>query len=205
MKKILLEGTLKLVIGGIIIGVLHKYDSLLAVLLFLKIIHSIYKAKKNNTYSIIFIIGMIFTGLIGLLTEYIGTEYGHWQYHEVNTQLPNWLFFAWVGAFVLMYGIEAKINLNYPNLTNKNKQLLVLFMAFFFPSLGEMIAINLGTWTYYWPYQILNLPLLAFFGLTVIHYLIHATLTLMSKKLNITDIVFNPMLLESIKIKQTTR
>jgi hypothetical protein len=200
MKKILIEGTLKLVIGAIIIGVLHKYDTLLAVLLFLKIVHSIYKAKKNNTYGVMFTVGIIFTGLVGLLTEYIGTEYGHWHYHDVDTQLPNWLFFAWVGAFILMYGMEAKINQINPNLNPKNKQLIVLFMAFFFPSLGEMIAINLGTWTYYWPYQILKLPLLAFFGLTIIHYLIHVALSSICKKLQINDVVFNPLQLKSIKI-----
>ncbi|MEE3999264.1 hypothetical protein V1T75_02850 [Tenacibaculum sp. FZY0031] len=193
MKKILILSTLKLVIGGIIIGVFHQYDLVLAIVLGLKIIHSIYSSVKNNTYSPIFVAGLVFTGLMGVLVEHLGTTYNHWEYHDVTSQVPKWLFFGWAGAFVLMYRIEVQIYTQFPNLSNATRNSLILLMALFFPALGEMIAINLGTWTYFWPYQLFGVPLLAIVGLTFIHYFTHVAFSFISKKLGIKDVVFNPI------------
>ena len=168
MKKILILSTLKLIIGGIIIGVFHQYDLILAIVLGLKIIHSIYSSVKNNTYSPIFVAGLVFTGLMGVLVEHLGTTYNHWEYHDVASQVPRWLFFGWAGAFVLMYRIEVQIYTQFPNLSKASRNALILLMALFFPALGEMIAINLGTWTYFWPYQLFGVPFLAIVGLTFI-------------------------------------
>lgn len=201
MTKILAFSTVKLIIGGIIIGYFHQYDGLLAIVLGLKIVHSIYRTKKDNTYSPMFVAGLIFTGLMGILVEHLGTSYNHWEYHNVSSQVPKWLFFGWAGAFVLMYRIELQIYAAYPNLSTTSRNALILLMALFFPAVGEMIAINLGTWTYFWPYQIFGVPLLAIAGLTFVHYFTHLGFSYISKKLGIKDMVFNPLQLSIIKLK----
>lgn len=193
MNKILLKNTIKLSIGGIALGLLHRYDLIIAILLVLKIIHSFYKTIKNKTFSKAFVIGFILTASIGLLCEYLGTSYKFWEYHDVSVQLPRWLFFAWGAAFILLYQIEVQIHTAIPNLSHKKKKYLVLFMAGFFPTLGEMIAINLGTWTYYMPYKIFGVPLAAIIALVIIHYTVDAVLGYTSKKFNIKDIVYNPI------------
>ena len=194
MNKILLKNTIKLTIGGVALGLLHQYDLVIALLLVLKIIHSFYKSIKNQTFSILMVIGFIITALIGCTCEYYGTKLGYWEYHDVAHKMPRWLFFAWGAAFILIYQIEIQINQQVKNLSEQRKKYMILFMAAFFPTLGEMIAINLGTWTYYMPYKIFGVPLAAIFALVIIHTSVNAILKLISKKFKIKDFVFNPSL-----------
>ncbi|CAM1340677.1 hypothetical protein [Tenacibaculum amylolyticum] len=193
MKEIFLKNTIKLIIGGIAIGLLHQYDLLIAILLGLKIIHSFYKRVKTNSLSILFIIGFILTGIIGFTCEYLGTSYGYWEYHDVPYQTPRWLFFAWGAAFILIYQIEAILYQKFPNMSNRNKNLYILFIVAFFPTLGEMVAINLGTWTYYVPYKIFGVPLGAIAALIIIHATINVFLGTVGKQFGIKDIVYNPI------------
>ena len=66
-----------------------------------------------------------------------------------------------------MYQIENQVYKATPNLSDSSKKYLTLFMVAFFPTLGEIIAINLGTWTYYVPYQILGVPFAAIVALII--------------------------------------
>ncbi len=192
MQKILLINTIKLTIGGIAIGLLHPYDFILAGLLALKIAHSIYKNIKKQTFTFSLVIGFVLTGIIGIAVEHAGTPYGYWEYHNISRQVPAWIFFAWGAAFILMYQIENQVLQEVPNLSETSKKYLILFMVAFFPTLGEIIAINLGTWTYYMPYQILGVPLAAVAALIIIHSSVNAIVGITSKKLGIKDVVFNP-------------
>ncbi|CAL2076036.1 hypothetical protein [Tenacibaculum sp. 190524A05c] len=192
MQRILIKNTIKLIIGGIAIGLLHQYDLVLAILLALKIVHSFYKNIKKQTFSIALVIGFVITGIIGIAVEHAGTSYGYWEYHDISRQVPLWIFFAWGAAFILMYQIENQVYQATPTLSENSKKYLTLFMVAFFPTLGEIIAINLGTWTYYVPYQILGVPFAAIVALIIIHSSVNALLGFTSKKFGIKDMVFNP-------------
>ncbi|AUC14679.1 hypothetical protein BTO06_05780 [Tenacibaculum sp. SZ-18] len=192
MQKILIKNTIKLIIGGIAIGLLYQYGLLLAILLILKIAHSFYKNIKKQTLSIALVIGFVVTGIIGIAVEHAGTSNGYWEYHDISRQVPLWIFFAWGGAFILMYQIENQIYKSTPDLSDSSKKHLTLFMVAFFPTLGEIIAINLGTWKYYVSYQILEIPLAAIAALIIIHSSTNAFLGVTSKKFGIKDMVFNP-------------
>lgn len=67
----ILKALIKLIIAGILIGTLKKYDLIIAILLFLKIVHNIYKEiikpKKNKNW--ILLIGMLLTGFGGIVGE----------------------------------------------------------------------------------------------------------------------------------------
>lgn len=192
MKKILLKNTIKLTIGGIALGLLHQYDWLVAILLVLKITHSFYKNIKNQTFSAALVLGFLLTGCIGVICEYLGTTYHYWEYHDINRQIPLWIFPAWGAAFILMHQVEIQIHQEVHDLSDKTKQYLILFMSAFFPVLGEMIAINLGTWTYYMPYKIFGVPLAAVTALIIIHSTVSFIIKTISKKFGIRDLVFNP-------------
>lgn len=173
MLKIILKNTIKLSIGGVALGLLHQYDWLVALLLIAKIAHTYYKRKKNNTLHFKLVLGFFLTASLGLLAEFLGTEFHFWEYHDINTQLPLWLFFAWGAAFVIIYQTEEQILALNPNISSTNKNLVLLFLVAFFPTLGEIIAIQLGTWTYYMPYQILGVPIAAIIALIAIHSVIN--------------------------------
>lgn len=183
MLKIILKNTIKLTIGGVALGLLHQYDWLVALLLIAKIGHTYYKRKKNNTLHTKLVLGFFLTASLGLLAEFLGTEFHFWEYHDINTQLPLWLFFAWGAAFVIIYQTEEQIMELKPNLSKTNKNLLLLFLVAFFPTYGEIIAIQLGTWTYYMPYQILGVPVAAIVALIAIHSIINLIVNALVKKI----------------------
>lgn len=164
-------------------GLLHEYDWLIALLLIVKIIHTFYKRRKNNTLHNKLVLGFFLTATLGLIAEFFGTEFHFWEYHDINTQLPLWLFFAWGAAFIIIYQTEEQIIALNTTLSKSKKNLLLLFLVSFFPTYGEIIAIQLGTWTYNMPYQILGVPILAIFALIVIHTVINIFINFLDKKL----------------------
>jgi hypothetical protein len=189
----ILKALLKLIIAGILIGVLKEQDTLIAGILILKIIHNIYKEiiqpKTNKNWLLL--IGMLLTGFGGILGETWGVTNGYWEYHKVVRELPLWLPFAWMLAFHYLYKLERNLISLLSNKTQKNKILLAIVLALILPAFGEVITIYLGVWTYYWPFQILGVPLYAFICLVFIHMLVYTLLHFACKKYKINDIVFN--------------
>jgi hypothetical protein len=189
----ILKALLKLIIAGILIGVLKEQDTLIAGILILKIIHNIYKEiiqpKTNKNWLLL--IGMLLTGFGGILGETWGVTNGYWEYHEVERELPLWLPFAWMLAFHYLYKLERNLIPLLSNKTQKNKILLAIVLALILPAFGEVITIYLGVWTYYWPFQILGVPLYAFICLVFVHMLVYTVLHFICKKYKINDIVFN--------------
>lgn len=190
--KEIAKALLKLSIAGILIGLLKEYDLILAILLVLKILHvmyvNIYKAERKNW---ILLIGMLLTGTGGILAEHWGVSNGYWEYHEVSRDLPLWLPFAWALAFYFLYRIEVGLIKNIQHKTIKNKLIIAILLSLIIPAIGEMITINLGVWTYYWDYQILGVPLLAFACLLAFHMFIYLLLYGVCKKFKIEDLVFS--------------
>lgn len=190
--KEILKALAKLTIAGVLIGLLKEYDLILAILLLLKILHVIYKnIYKAGPKNWILLIGMLLTGVGGILAEHWGVSNGYWEYHEVSRDLPLWLPFAWALAFYFLYRIEVGLIKNIQHKTIKNKLIIAIALSLIIPAVGEMITINLGVWTYYWDYQILGVPLLAFACLLAFHMFIYLLLYTVCKKYKINDLVFS--------------
>ena len=188
----ILKAIIKLCIAGFLIGFLKSYDAIIAIILFLKILHIIYKniiiARTKNW---ILLIGMIVTGFGGIVGEKWGVSNNYWEYHEVSKELPLWLPFAWMLAFYFLYSIESRLIAFLKNKTISNKLIIAFWLSLLVPAFGEVITINLGVWTYYWPYQIFGVPLYAFICLVFVHMLVYGILSFICKKWKINDIVFS--------------
>jgi hypothetical protein len=188
----ILKAIIKLCIAGFLIGFLKSYDAIIAIILFLKILHIIYKnIIIASTKNWILLIGMIVTGFGGIVGEKWGVSNNYWEYHEVSKELPLWLPFAWMLAFYLLYSIESKLIAFLKNKTINNKLIIAFWLSLLVPAFGEVITINLGVWTYYWPYQIFGVPLYAFICLVFVHMLVYGILSFICKKWKINDIVFS--------------
>ena len=187
----ILKALVKLTIAGFLIGFLKQYDLILAILLVLKIMHVIYKnIVKSEAKNWILLIGMILTGFGGILGEFWGVSNQYWEYHEVSRDLPLWLPFAWMLAFYFLYRIESGLIPYLKNKNIKNKLIIAFWLSLIIPAFGEIITINLGVWTYYWPYQIFGVPIYAFACLVFVHMLVYLILSSICKKWKINDIVF---------------
>ena len=187
----ILKAIIKLCIAGFLIGFLKSYDAIIAIILFLKILHIIYKnIIIASTKNWILLIGMIVTGFGGMVGENWGVSNNYWEYHEVSKELPLWLPFAWMLAFYFLYSIESKLIAFLKNKTINNKLIIAFWLSLLVPAFGEVITINLGVWTYYWPYQIFGVPLYAFICLVFVHMLVYGILSFICKKWKINDIVF---------------
>ena len=189
----ILKALVKLIIAGILIGILKQYDLIIAILLFSKVIHNIYKEiirpKKNKNWLLL--VGMLLTGFGGIVGETWGVQNGFWDYHQVARALPLWLPFAWMLAFHYLYKLERNLIPLLLHQTQKNKIILAIVLALILPAFGEVITIYLGVWTYYWPFQLLGVPLYAFICLVFVHMLVYTILHFICKKYKINDLVFN--------------
>ena len=187
----LLKAIIKLCFAGLTIGLLKSYDTLVAIILLLKIFHVVYKNimhRKNKNW--ILIIGMLLTSFGGMIGENWGVSNQYWEYHKVSNKLPLWLPFAWMLAFYFLYGLELKLISHLKNKTLNNKLIIAFWLSLILPAMGEIITINLGVWTYYWPYQIFGVPLYAFMCLVCVHMLVYGILYLICKKWKFNDVVF---------------
>lgn len=192
-SKEILKAIFKLIVAGFLIGYLKQNDLLIAGLLILKIIHNIYKEiiKPKSNKNWLLLVGMLLTGFGGIVGETWGVTNGYWKYHEVTRELPLWLPFAWMLAFHYLYKLERNLIPLLKEQSQKNKIILAVILALILPAFGEVITIYLGVWTYYWPYQLLGVPIYAFICLVFVHMLVYTILHFVCKKYNIKDIVFN--------------
>lgn len=188
--KLLLSHIIKITVAGLFIGFLHKYDIFVACVLATKLVQKVYKevflGKKH-----LYLLGIILTLVTGISGEYFGVSNGYWAYHDVPRDFPFWLPFAWMLAFCFLYRLEEQTFLLLKNKNFTNKLFLTILLVSFFPAYGEIITIALGVWTYYWPYQILGVPLYAVSCLVFLHLFVDAILVWVNKKFNMNDDVFS--------------
>ena len=182
----------KLIIAGVLIGLLKKFDIIIALLLVLKIFYNVYTEiiKPENKKNWVLLIGMLLTGFGGIIGETWGVYNGYWEYHEVSREIPLWVPFAWMLAFHYLYKLEKNLIPYLSKQTQKNKIILAIILALILPAFGEVITIQLGVWTYYWPYQIFGVPLYAFLCLVFVHMLVYYILHFICKNYKIDDIVY---------------
>ena len=93
-------------------------------------------------------------------------------------------------AFYFLYSIESRLIPYLKYKTIKNKLIIAFWLSLIVPAFGEIITINLGVWTYYWPYQVFGVPLYAFMCLVFVHMIVYGILAFICKKKKINDVVF---------------
>jgi len=190
-----LKSFLSLSLGGVVIGLLHQYDIALAVLLvavtILYFLHTVRLAETQLRARII-LAGGVITMLLGVIGEWWGISNGYWMYHDLaeGREFAAWLPMAWMLAFFYLYRIEESIIYHLKITSFKRKLVLTMIISAILPTWGEVVAINLGVWTYTWDYQLLGVPLLAIFLLMVLHSGIFLLLTIVCRRYKIENLVF---------------
>lgn len=187
---------IKILIGSAFIGIFHASPYTVALTLALYIIYKLNKIKKYQDINFkLYIIGLLTTGTLGLITEYLGTHLGFWHYLDLLPQvtMPVWLIFAWPLVYVGLYQLEY----NYCGILKLNsftaKLQLTMLNAFLLPIAGEMLAINLGTWVYHMPLQsigLLGVPVIAMVLLMIFHTVIFILLSMLAKTFKLHDRVY---------------
>ena len=177
------------------IGLLHSRDLLVAVILTVYMAMTVGKKfiqKSDDRF--IYIVGLMISSLLGVLCELWGIYFSYWQYHDLpnGREFPFWLPLAWGLAFTYIYKIEKQLFVLTSITGFFGRLSLALLVAMIFPTIGEIITINLGVWTYSWPYQFLGVPLLAIFLLMIFHTGVNFLMTLICRKNRWRDPVFNP-------------
>jgi hypothetical protein len=192
--KPLLKSTIKITIAGLIIGYLHEHDFWVGILLLLYFVLFVYREfyRKNAVKNKLLLIGMLLTGVLGICAEIWGVHNGYWEYHDLtnNRQLPYWLPFAWMFAFRFIYQLETQLIHALDIKSLSQKTWLAVIISAIFPAYGEVITINMGVWTYSWPYQLFGVPLYAVICLVLLHMGINFLLGIWVKKKKINDPVF---------------
>jgi hypothetical protein len=194
--QILLMALTKLILAGVVIGLLHEFDLIVAGILFVHLARKVVAIiKKNGTKNYVLLSGMILTGIFGVMAEKWGIWNGYWEYHDLsnNRSFPYWLPFAWMLSFYFIYDLEQKLLKAVHIKSLDYKIILALIIAAIFPAFGEMITIALGVWTYHWPWQIFGVPLYAIVALVVLHLFVQILLVLYCKKYNIPDPVYSTL------------
>jgi hypothetical protein len=192
----LLRALVMLVFMGAVIGVLHHRDVMVAgILAFISVFFfwRQVRGRKEPYLKTILFSGMLLTGLLGIQIETWGISNGHWQYHDLpdQRQFAYWLFFAYALAFLFLYRVEVSYIRIFGLKTFRSKLALAAVGSFIFPTWGEIIAINLGTWTYSWEYQFFGVPLLVMFLLMLLHVTVYGLFVLICRSLGIANPVFN--------------
>ncbi|BAO56153.1 DUF6989 domain-containing protein [Nonlabens marinus] len=186
LSKVLIEffkAILKVSIAGVAIGLLKTYPFIVAGLILIKLFHVAYVKviKPEGTKNWILITGMLMTGVFGIVAEYWGVSNDYWEYHYIDSTLPAWLPFAWMMAFYILYQLEHQLVPFLKNPSLVQRIVLMIVLTLIIPAIGEMVAINMGVWTYTWPYQLLGVPVYAFIALVLIHMFVYLLLYLIFK------------------------
>ncbi|MFO7824550.1 MAG: hypothetical protein R6V72_11485 [Cyclobacterium sp.] len=192
---ILGKNILKLTLAGLFIGFLYPQDDWVALFLAAYLVYSLvkkWKATAEDKY--IYLIGTILSGLLGVCCELWGIYFGYWEYHDLGSgrTFPYWLPFAWALAFTFIYQLEKELFLLTGVKQLSGKIIITLLVAMIFPTYGEIITINMGVWTYTWPYQILGVPLLAILLLIIFHTGLNFLMVLCCRYFGWKNEVFNP-------------
>jgi len=192
---IVVKNLLKLCLAGAMIGLLHTHDGWVALILASYMLMTVGKkfAQKSDD-RFIYLTGLVISAILGVFCELWGIYFGYWEYHNLTKgrEFPFWLPFAWGLAFTYIYKIEKQLVLSVPIEGIWGKLIMALTVAMIFPTIGEIITINLGVWTYSWPYQIFGVPLLAIFLLMVFHSGVNLLMAFICRRNDWKDPVFNP-------------
>jgi hypothetical protein len=185
-----------LFLSGAVIGFFHKIDWVIALICIVRILYFIFfnapKTIDNQTLKIVYL-GMAITTVLGVSAELLGIHFGFWEYHNLsdNRDFPYWLPLMWGLSFLFLFRIESRL-IRLIKITHFSQKLLITaIVAFTLPTIGEIVAINLGVWTYYnMGPKLLGVPYLAMFLLMILHTGIFTFLTYYCRLKKIETTVF---------------
>ena len=196
LAYVLLRGSLVLLVGGSVVGLLHDWDMLVAVLLLALVAWCFYGSfgQEGAKHTLFVVVAFIVAALVGTGVELWCIHYGHWEYHDLSGGrfFPYWIPLAWGAAFLFLYRIEKRLIIALNVRTPQTKLMLIMIVAAVFPTWGEIVAINLGVWTYTWGWQLLGVPLLAVGLLVVLHTGIFFVCCVLFRCFGVRDVLFNP-------------
>lgn len=200
---------LRIIFAGFFIGYFHKYDEFVTAVLLIKLGIHYYRQKPNTVYTsslkIIRFGGPLVTGFLGLGTEIWGIGNDYWGYHDlpIDKPFPYWVPVAWALSFGYLYSIRHTLIMYYRIEKFWIKQVICFFTAMIYPTLGEMIAVNFGVWTYNWGYKLFGIPIIVTLLLTVFHYCINLAFTLYCYYIKYDDIVLVSLHSDEKKARDT--
>lgn len=186
-----------LFLSGAVIGLFHKIDWVVALICIVRILYFVYfnapKTIDQSTLKIVYF-GMAITTVLGVAAELLGIYFGFWEYHDLprGRNFPYWLPLMWALSFLFLFRIESRL-IKLIKITHFSQKLLVTAVAtIIFPTIGEIVAINLGVWTYYnMGPKLLGVPYLAMFLLMILHTGIFTFLTYFCQNKKINTTIFN--------------
>ena len=157
-------------IAGIVISVLHSED-LIVVLVLAFFTSLIYLRKKKSKNFKIYFLGFFISGIGGILAESWGINSGLWTYHDLSDgrEFPYWLPLAWGLAFSFLYSFEEYFIKNLKLKSLKSKITLTILSSILLPTIGEIVTVQLGVWTYHSELKIFGIPLYAMALLGLFH------------------------------------
>jgi geranylgeranyl reductase family protein len=180
-QRTLLQSILKVIAGGVIVGLLHSSPWLLAASLLCLLFYK-YQSDRKTLYwdgrEKQLWLGMLAAFALGFTCEWIGTNLGWWtyKYFETGMKVPPWVPLGWVFAFRIFFRIEKtflggeKSNSSV-NSKGISKGLIFFLITLLLPPLGEIIAMSFGTWKYAFMPQLWGMPLQAVLLIACVHWL----------------------------------
>ena len=184
------------VVMGVLIGVFHQWHVLLGGLLFgfmiLYPIRSLAQKTENTPQLLLTVAGMGLNLVAGTLVELWGTHNGHWTYWDLppGVMVPFWVPVAWAWAYKVVHKVETILLENYPAEGIRKWAFLIILPSIVIPTLGELVAINLGVWSYHWQPQIWGMPPLAAVLLGVFHVFVFWLMKWVCGLMRVTDAVY---------------
>lgn len=185
--SVVFRALLSLLVAGVVIGYLHRYDIVLGVALLLVLLSRLWKMPPLLFANRRFLLwGVVLTAIVGTMAEWWGIYCHHWVYHDLSgtRRFPLWLPSAWALSFLFINRIKDRLCIIFEVSPSDTTTLFLMNIAVsvIFPTFGEMVAINMGVWHYNWPLQLLGVPLLAIALLAVAH----SGIFLMANKLSLS-------------------
>ncbi len=183
-----LRAVFLLSLSGLLIGFLHDLDWVVALICLIRIAYFVgFSSKKTidkDTVKVVYA-GMFITMVLGAISEVLGIFFGFWEYHDLpnGRNFPYWLPLAWALSFLFLFRFESRL-INVLQISSfKQKLFITAIASAIFPTIGEIITINLGVWTYYnMGPKLLGVPYLAMFLLMMLHTAIYTFLCYVCQK-----------------------
>lgn len=180
-----------LVLAGIVISLMHQWDILVMLILLMCAVF-IFVRKRKSKSAKIYLAGFLISAIGGILAENWGIQSGLWTYHDLpnGREFPYWLPFAWGLAFLYLYSFEAQFVKGLRLKTVQSKISLTILVAAILPTVGEIVTVQMGVWTYQGKFKILGIPLYAVALLMLFHTGTFLVLYMLNQRWKIQDGVF---------------
>ena len=179
-------------VAGLVISVLHDKDWIVALLLGGFCV-TVFLRKRKSPHAVLYLVGFLISAIGGVLAEDWGISSGLWVYHDLpdGRNFPYWLPFAWGLAFSFLYSFEYCYIKVLQLWRPMQKIILTILVTALLPTIGEIVTVQMGVWTYYGPYQLFGIPLYAIGLLVAFHTSVFLVLCGLNAFFKMNDPVFS--------------